>query len=37
MEIFEGRVPPRMVNKEAWPKYSQRFEMILGFKPDALT
>lgn len=36
MEIFEGRVPPRIVNKEAWPKYSQRFEMILGFKPAAL-
>ncbi len=36
IDIFDGKVPPRMVNKEAWPKYSERFEKILGFKPDKL-
>lgn len=36
IDIFDGKVPPRIVNKEAWPKYSQRFEKILGFKPDKL-
>ncbi len=36
IDIFEGKVPPRIVNKEAWPKYSQRFEKILGFKPQPL-
>lgn len=37
IDIFDGKVPPRMVNKEAWPKYSERFEKILGFKPAKLT
>ncbi|MEZ5851110.1 MAG: NAD(P)-dependent oxidoreductase [Hyphomicrobiaceae bacterium] len=36
MEIFDGKVPPRLINKEAWPKYSERFERILGFKPQPL-
>ncbi len=36
IEIFEGKVPPRLVNTEAWPKYSERFERILGFKPARL-
>ena len=35
--IFEGRVPPRMVNPEAWPLYSQRFAEILGYAPDPLS
>jgi D-3-phosphoglycerate dehydrogenase len=36
IEIFEGKVPPRLVNPEAWPLYSQRFSEILGFAPDPL-
>jgi len=33
MSIFDGAVPPRLVNPEAWPRYSDRFEQILGFRP----
>lgn len=36
IQIFEGRVPPRLVNPEAWPHYATRFERILGFAPDPL-
>jgi D-3-phosphoglycerate dehydrogenase len=36
LDIFDGKVPPRLVNKAAWPKYSERFERILGFKPEPL-
>jgi D-3-phosphoglycerate dehydrogenase len=35
--IFEGRVPPRLVNPEAWPLYSKRFAEIIGHAPDALS
>ena len=35
--IFEGRVPPRLVNPEAWPLYSKRFAEIIGHAPDPLT
>lgn len=34
--IFEGGVPPRLVNPEAWPRYAERFESLLGFAPTAL-
>ncbi len=34
--LFEGRVPPRLVNPEAWPLYSQRFADLLGYAPDPL-
>ena len=34
--LFEGRVPPRLVNPEAWPHYAERFERLIGFAPDAL-
>ncbi len=37
IDIFDGKVPPRLINREAWPKYSERFERILGFKPAPLT
>jgi D-3-phosphoglycerate dehydrogenase len=37
IDIFDGKVPPRLINRDAWPKYSERFERILGFKPDPLT
>ena len=33
MSIFDGAVPPRLINPKAWPKYSDRFEQILGFRP----
>jgi len=36
IEIFEGKVPPRLVNPDAWPLYSQRFSEILGFAPDPM-
>lgn len=31
--IFAGKVPPRLVNPEVWPRYSARFKEILGFAP----
>ena len=34
--VFSGRVPPRLVNPEAWPAYARRFEEWLGFAPDSL-
>jgi D-3-phosphoglycerate dehydrogenase / 2-oxoglutarate reductase len=34
--LLHGRVPPRLVNPEVWPRYSDRFEEIIGFRPDAL-
>lgn len=36
MELLRGRVPPRLVNPEVWPRYSERFEKIIGFRPDPL-
>jgi D-3-phosphoglycerate dehydrogenase / 2-oxoglutarate reductase len=35
-EIFKGLVPPRLVNRTAWPKYVKRFERVTGFRPAAL-
>lgn len=37
IELFQGRVPPRLINPEVWTKYQQRFEQCLGFRPDDLT
>src|ERR1700704_5467070 len=34
IDIFDGRVPLRLINKAAWPKYSARFQSILGFNPE---
>jgi D-3-phosphoglycerate dehydrogenase len=31
--IFLGRVPPRLENPAAWPRYAERFEHLLGFAP----
>jgi D-3-phosphoglycerate dehydrogenase len=31
--ILRGEKPPRLINPEAWPKFSQRFEKIFGHKP----
>jgi len=36
IDIFDGKAPPRLINKAAWPKYSERFQKILGFKPEPL-
>ena len=36
IDIFDGKVPPRLINREAWPKYAERFEKILGFRPSAI-
>lgn len=36
IEILRGRVPPRLINPAAWPRYSDRFEEVLGFRPDPL-
>ncbi|MFQ8433266.1 hydroxyacid dehydrogenase [Amaricoccus sp. W119] len=33
IEILAGRRPPRLVNPEAWPRFRDRFEDILGFAP----
>ncbi len=33
---FHGKVPPRLVNPEAWPLYSERFTTLLGFAPAPL-
>jgi D-3-phosphoglycerate dehydrogenase len=37
IDVFDGKVPPRLVNPEAWPKYAARFQEILGFRPAALS
>jgi D-3-phosphoglycerate dehydrogenase len=34
--LLRGRVPPRLVNPEIWDRYSDRFEQIIGFRPDPL-
>lgn len=34
--VLDGEVPPRLVNPEAWPTYSDRFERELGFRPQPL-
>lgn len=35
--IFEGRVPPRLLNPDVWPRYCERFNEIFGFRPSAAT
>lgn len=34
LAIFDGALPPRLANPEAWPRYCDRFERILGFRPQ---
>lgn len=34
--IFDGGVPPRLLNPEVWPHYCDRFEEILGVRPQAV-
>lgn len=33
LSIFDGSVPPRLINPEAWPRYADRFEKIFGKRP----
>jgi D-3-phosphoglycerate dehydrogenase len=33
LTIFDGGVPPRLVNPEAWPRYADRFTALIGFRP----
>lgn len=33
--IFAGRIPPRLLNPEVWPRYCDRFLEILGVRPTA--
>jgi D-3-phosphoglycerate dehydrogenase len=34
IDLLRGRVPPRLVNPEAWPLYCDRFESVVGYRPD---
>jgi len=36
LDIFAGKVPPRLLNVEAWPAYSDRFHECFGVRPEAL-
>jgi D-3-phosphoglycerate dehydrogenase len=36
MTIFDGGVPPRLINPEAWPRYRERFAELLGTRPPEL-
>ena len=33
--IFDGRMPPRLLNPDVWPRYCERFHDILGIRPTA--
>lgn len=33
--IFGGGMPPRLLNPDVWPRYSDRFQDIFGFRPSA--
>ncbi|MGA0393553.1 MAG: hydroxyacid dehydrogenase [Rhodospirillales bacterium] len=33
-ETLRGKRPPRLINPEAWDKFSERFEKIFGHKPE---
>jgi D-3-phosphoglycerate dehydrogenase len=35
--LLRGQVPPRLINPEVWPAYSNRFADIMGFPPTALS
>jgi D-3-phosphoglycerate dehydrogenase len=35
--IFGGRMPPRLLNPDVWPRYCERFNEIFGFRPSAAT
>lgn len=33
--IFDGRMPPRLLNPDVWPRYCERFHDVLGIRPTA--
>jgi len=33
--IFDGRMPPRLLNPDVWPLYCERFHDAFGFRPTA--
>jgi D-3-phosphoglycerate dehydrogenase len=35
--IFDGGMPPRLLNPDVWPRYCDRFADIFGFRPSAAT
>jgi D-3-phosphoglycerate dehydrogenase len=37
LDIFAGRMPPRLVNPDAWPRFRERFRAAFGFLPAELT
>jgi D-3-phosphoglycerate dehydrogenase len=32
--VLDGKRPPRLLNPEVWPAYRDRFEGIMGFRPE---
>ncbi|NND48953.1 MAG: hydroxyacid dehydrogenase [Rhizobiales bacterium] len=36
IDIFKGKVPPRIVNPDVWPAYRERFQARLGILPDEI-
>jgi D-3-phosphoglycerate dehydrogenase / 2-oxoglutarate reductase len=34
LDILDGKKPPRLLNPDVWPLYSDRFSRILGFRPQ---
>jgi D-3-phosphoglycerate dehydrogenase len=32
--IFDGRMPPRLLNPDVWPRYCERFHEAFGFRPS---
>ena len=32
--VLDGKRPPRLLNPEVWPAYRERFEQIMGFRPE---
>ena len=37
LAILAGKIPPRLLNPEVWPAYTDRFEKTFGLRPAALT
>ncbi|WP_319453338.1 MULTISPECIES: hydroxyacid dehydrogenase [unclassified Mycobacterium] len=33
--IFDGKPPPRLINRDVWPRYCDRFDDVFGFRPSA--
>ena len=34
LDILDGKKPPRLLNPDVWPAYQDRFQRILGFRPE---